>query len=39
VYHNPLLEATFGASAFLEKAGGTEQYSVYRTPAELAQTK
>jgi SAM-dependent methyltransferase len=31
VYHNPLLEATLGASAFLEKAGGTSQYSVYRT--------
>ena len=31
VYHNPLLEPTLGASAFLEKAGGTSQYSVYRT--------
>jgi hypothetical protein len=31
VYHNPLLETTFGASAFLEKAGGTSQYSLYRT--------
>jgi len=30
VYHNPLLETTFGASAFLEKAGGTSQYSLYR---------
>lgn len=31
VYHNPLLETTVGASDFLEKAGGTSQYSVYRT--------
>jgi len=31
VYHNPLLETTLGASAFLEKAGGTSQYSVYQT--------
>jgi SAM-dependent methyltransferase len=31
VYHNPLLETTLGASAFLEKAGGTSQYSLYRT--------
>ncbi len=31
VYHNPLLETSLGASAFLEKAGGTSQYSVYRT--------
>jgi hypothetical protein len=31
VYRNPLLETTLGASAFLEKAGGTSQYSVYRT--------
>ena len=30
VYHNPLLENTLGASEFLEKASGTEQYSVYR---------
>ena len=30
VYHNPLLESTLGASGFLEKAGGTGQYSVYR---------
>ena len=39
VYHNPLLETTLGASAFLGKAGGTSQYSVYTTPAELARTK
>ena len=31
VYHNPLLENVFGASSCLEKVGGTEQYSVYRT--------
>jgi SAM-dependent methyltransferase len=31
VYHNPLLENTLGASRFLEKAGGTSQYSLYRT--------
>ena len=31
VYHNPLLEGAFDASGFLEKAGGTLQYSVYRT--------
>jgi SAM-dependent methyltransferase len=30
VYHNPLLETTLGASAFLEKTGGTSQYSLYR---------
>jgi SAM-dependent methyltransferase len=30
VYHNPLLESALGASGFLEKASGTEQYSVYR---------
>ncbi len=30
VYHNPLLENTLGASEFLEKASGTDQYSVYR---------
>jgi SAM-dependent methyltransferase len=30
-YHNPLLETVFGASSRLEKAGETEQYSVYRT--------
>jgi len=39
VYHNTVLEDILGAAGFLEKAGGTEQYSVYRTPAELAQTK
>lgn len=31
VYHNPLLGTALGASSWLEKAGGTEQYSVYRT--------
>ena len=31
VYHNPLLEGTLGASGFLERTGGTAQYSVYRT--------
>ena len=31
VYHHPLLESALGASGFLEKAGGTQQYSVYRT--------
>jgi hypothetical protein len=31
VYHNPLLEPVLGASGFLQKAGGTPQYSVYRT--------
>ena len=30
VYHNPLLEGALNASGFLEKAGGTLQYSVYR---------
>lgn len=39
VYHNTVLENILGAAGFLEKAGGTEQYSVHRTPAELAQTK
>jgi hypothetical protein len=31
VYHNPLLETALRTSGFLEKAGGTPQYSVYRT--------
>jgi len=31
VYHNPLLEAALGQSSFLEEAGRTPQYSVYRT--------
>jgi SAM-dependent methyltransferase len=31
VYHGPLLETTLRTSGFLEKAGGTRQYSVYRT--------
>jgi SAM-dependent methyltransferase len=31
VYHNALLETTLGAAEFLEKIGGNEQYSVYRT--------
>jgi hypothetical protein len=30
VYHNPLLERALSASGFLEKASGTQQYSVYR---------
>jgi SAM-dependent methyltransferase len=30
VYHNPLLEEVLRTSAFLEKVGGTHQYSVYR---------
>ena len=30
VYHNPLLEGTLGAAGFLERIGGTAQYSVYR---------
>jgi hypothetical protein len=43
VYHNPLLEETLGKSGFLEKAGGTEQYSVYRSvyraSADFSQRK
>ncbi len=31
VYHNSLLEHTLGTFGFLEKVGGNEQYSVYRT--------
>jgi SAM-dependent methyltransferase len=31
VYHNPLLETALGASGYLEKTGGTPQYSMYRT--------
>jgi hypothetical protein len=31
VYHNPLLDEAFGASAFLEKTVETPQYFVYRT--------
>jgi hypothetical protein len=34
VYHNPLLEGALDASGFLEKAGGTLQYSVYRTTGQ-----
>ncbi len=34
VYHNPLLEGALDASGFLEKAGGTPQYSVYRTTGQ-----
>ena len=34
VYHNPLLEGAFDASGFLEKAGGTLQYAVYRTTGQ-----
>jgi SAM-dependent methyltransferase len=30
LYHNPMLEQVLGASAFLTKLGGTEQYSIYR---------
>ncbi len=31
VYHNPLLENVLAATGFLERAGGTSQYSLYRT--------
>jgi SAM-dependent methyltransferase len=31
IYHNPLLENVLRATRFLEKAGGTSQYSLYRT--------
>ena len=31
IYHNPLLDAAFGASGFLEKTVETPQYIVYRT--------
>ena len=31
LYHNPLLEPVLASSANLEKAGGTDQYSLYRT--------
>jgi SAM-dependent methyltransferase len=31
VYHNPLLEPVLGTLGFLQKAGGTPQYLVYRT--------
>jgi SAM-dependent methyltransferase len=31
IYHNPLLENALRASGFLAAAGGTPQYSVYRT--------
>ncbi|MGA2358144.1 MAG: class I SAM-dependent methyltransferase [Terriglobales bacterium] len=34
VYHNPLLETALDASGFLEKAGGTLQYSLYRTTGQ-----
>lgn len=38
VYHNPLLETALGASGYLEKAGGTAQYSVYRTTGQPRAT-
>ena len=31
VYHNPMLESALAASPFLEKAGATPNYSLYRT--------
>jgi SAM-dependent methyltransferase len=31
VYHNPLLESLLAASVFLERAGGTPQYALYRS--------
>jgi hypothetical protein len=31
VYHNPLLEPALATSGFLQKAGGTPQYSVYHS--------
>jgi hypothetical protein len=31
LYHNPLLEPVLAASPFLEKAGSTSNYSLYRT--------
>ncbi|HKC01057.1 MAG TPA: class I SAM-dependent methyltransferase [Terriglobales bacterium] len=31
VYHNPLLEPALATSGFLERVGGTPQYSVYRS--------
>jgi Histone methylation protein DOT1 len=34
VYHNPLMETALGTSGFLETAGGTPQYSVYRAMGE-----
>jgi SAM-dependent methyltransferase len=36
VYHNPLLEDVLRTSAFLEKVGGTHQYSVYRPTGKTA---
>ena len=36
VYHNPLLEDVLSTSAFLEKVGGTQQYSVYRPTGKTA---
>ncbi|MGA9529546.1 MAG: hypothetical protein WBS24_15630 [Terriglobales bacterium] len=33
VYHNPLLEAALSESPFLEKAGSSPSYSLYRTKA------
>jgi SAM-dependent methyltransferase len=36
VYHNPLLEDVLRTSAFLEKVGGTHQYSVYRPTDKIA---
>jgi SAM-dependent methyltransferase len=30
IYHNPLLEDTLSKSAWLEKIGGTTQYTIYR---------
>ena len=36
VYHNPQLETALSGSGFLEKAGGTPQYSVYRQSGDSA---
>jgi Histone methylation protein DOT1 len=39
VYHNPLLESVLKSFDFLERAGGTQQYSLYRNRRTLVQAK
>lgn len=37
VYHNPLLEDVLRTSAFLEKVGGTHQYSLYQAMGDTTK--
>jgi hypothetical protein len=37
VYHNPLLEDVRSSAAFLERVGGTRQYSVYQAVGDTTK--